>query len=295
MEIKKRKFLSKIHKEFPDLRWKNAEHNVEGWDHYVIILDDKYVFRFPRAKKYLKKLKNEILLLKYLKDKVEVSIPEYTYIAKDKSFAGYSLIPGIQLKRKVFKTIPNKTRNLLAKQIADFLSSLHKTSHKVAKQYGVKSIKTQKQYRELVVNTSKYIFPRISKKEQLLINDYLKEFKNYLKFPKKVFTHNDFYSKHILLGKNKKYISGIIDFSDRKIDDPARDFSELWDYGEKFTLEVYKNYKGHKDKDFLKRSMLYYKRIPLWTMISPFQGGRGKFKKGYKAFKLLFNSKNKLV
>ncbi|MFA6076466.1 MAG: hypothetical protein WC735_00090 [Candidatus Paceibacterota bacterium] len=62
----------------------------------------------------------------------------------------------------------------------------------------------------------------------------------------------------------------------------------MWDYGEKFTLEVYKNYQGPKDKDFLKRSMMYYKRIPLWTMISPFQGGRGKFKKGYKMFKELF-------
>ncbi|MCC7160596.1 aminoglycoside phosphotransferase family protein [Candidatus Nomurabacteria bacterium] len=286
--MEKRKLLSKIRKEFPDLKWKRAEHNVEGWDHYVIILDDKYVFRFPRAPKYLAVLKNEILLLEYLKDKVGVPVPQYTYVAEDKSFAGYSLIPGIQLKKKVFDSLPKEIKKLLAKQIADFLSSLHKISYEDAKKCHVTIFNTRKHYNELVLNTKKYIFPRVSKKDQLLIDDYLKEFKKYLKFPKKVLTHNDLYSKHILLSKNKKYISGIIDFSDRRIDDPARDFAEIWDYGEEFILEVYKNYKGHKDKDFLKRAMLYYKRIPLWTMISPFQGGRGKFKKGYKMFKELF-------
>lgn len=286
--MEKRKLLSKIRKEFPNLKWKKAVHNVEGWDHYVLILDNKYVFRFPRTEKYLNALMNEILLLEYLKDKVSMPIPRYIYIAKDKSFAGYSLIPGIQLKEKVFKLVSQKTKSLLAKQIANFLSSLHKIPHKSVKKYGTKTVDAKKKYKDLVFNTNKYIFPRVSQKDQLLIDGYLREFKNYLKFPKKVFTHNDLYSKHILLGKNKKYISGIIDFSDRRIDDPARDFTEMWDYGEKFTLEVYKNYKGPKDKNFLKRSMMYYKRIPLWTMISPFQGGRGKFKKGYKTFQLLF-------
>ncbi len=286
--MEKRKLLSKIHKEFPKIKWEKAEHNAEGWDHYVIILDDKYVFRFPRTKKYLDVLKNEILLLSYLKDKVNITIPEYIYIAKDKSFAGYILIPGIQLKKKVFEPLPDKTKNIIAKQIADFLSSLHKVSHNAVKKYKTKTVDAKKKYKDLILNTYKYIFPRISKKDQLLIDDYLKEFKNYLKVPKKVLTHNDLYSKHILLGGNKKSISGIIDFSDRRIDDPARDFSELWDYGEKFVLETYRNYKGSKDKNFLERSMMYYKRIPLWTMISPFEGGRGKFKKGYKAFQLLF-------
>ena len=55
------------------------------------------------------------------------------------------------------------------------------------------------------------------------------------------------------IGKvNKKGIAGVIDFSDKKIDDPARDFTELWDYGSDFVNEVYKNYKGSKDKNFLK-------------------------------------------
>lgn len=290
--MEKRKSLSKIRKEFPELKWKKAEHNIQGWDHYVIILDNKYVFRFPRTKHYLERLENEISLLEYLKEKVKISIPQYTHVAKDKSFAGYKLIPGYQLKKKIFKFVSDKTRHILAKQISDFLSTLHKTPMKVATKYSTKKVDTQKMYKELVLKTNKWVMPRLSKRNQLVVNDFFKEFKNYLKFPNNVFTHNDLYSSHILLSKNKKYISGIIDFADRRMDDPARDFTELWDYGNDFIQEVYKNYKGPKDKDFLMRSMMYYKRIPFYEMISRFQGERGSFKTGFKMFKYRFLSKS---
>lgn len=288
----KRELLQKIKKEFPEIKWKTAEHNVQGWDHYVIILDNKYVFRFPRTKHYLERLENEVSLLKYLKEKVKISIPKYTHIAKDKSFAGYELIPGEQMKKKVFKLVSDETRHILAKQIADFLSALHKTPMKIAEKYSTKKVNTQKMYKELLLKTNKWVIPRLSKRNQLVARDFFKEFKNYLKFPNRVFTHNDLYSSHILLSENKKCISGIIDFADRRIDDPARDFTELWDYGNGFIQEVYKNYKGPKDKDFLKRSKMYYKRIPFYEMISRFQGERGSFRTGFKMFKYRFLNKS---
>lgn len=286
----KRKLLSKIHKEFPELKWQKAEHNVQGWDHYVIILDNKWVFRFPRTKHYLVRLENEVSLLRYLRDKVEIAIPQYTHIAKDKSFAGYKLIPGEQLKKKIFKLVSQKTRHILAKQIADFLYALHKTPIKIANKYSTKKVDTQKMYEDLLLKTNKWVIPRLSKRNQVITQEFFKEFKNYLKFPNRVFTHNDLYSSHILLSKNKKYISGIIDFADRRVDDPARDFTELWDYGNSFVQEVYKHYKGPKDKDFLKRSKMYYKRIPFWEMISRFEGNRGSFRTGFKMFKYRFLS-----
>ena len=290
--MEKRQLLRKIKKEFPGLKWQKAEHNVEGWDHYIIILDNKYVFRFPRTKRYLGRLENEISLLKYLKTKVKISVPKYTYIAKDRSFAGYELIPGEQLKKKVFKLVPERIRDDLSKQIADFLSALHKTPIKISTKYSTQKVDPQKMYRELLSDVNKWVMPRLSKRNQTLTQDFFKEFKNYLKFPKKVFTHNDLYSSHILLSKNGKYISGIIDFGDRRMDDPARDFTELWDYGNNFVQTVYKHYKGPKDKDFLKRSILYYKRIPFWEMISRFHGERGSFRTGFKIFKYRFLRKS---
>ena len=279
----KRVLVQKIKQEFPELKWKNAKHNVEGWDHYVIILDNKYVFRFPRNKHYMAKLENEISLLGYLKDKVKISIPNYTYVAQDKTFAGYELIHGQQLKKKVFKKLPKKTIENIVKQMADFLSTLHKTPMSVAKNYNPKSKSTKVEYSEIISRTRKHIIPKLGKRDKILTEAFFKDLKSYLNFPNKVFVHRNLYSSHILV--DKKGITGIIDFSDKRIDDPARDFTELWDYGEAFVNDVYKLYKGPKDKDFIERSLAYYKTIPFKEMYSRFYGGRGSFKGGYRMFK----------
>ena len=90
-------FLKKIKREFPDLGWSTYTHLTHGWDHDVIILDNKIVFRFPKSKEYAALLKDEIQLLPYLKRKVNAGIPEYKFIFKDKSAAGYPILAGREL------------------------------------------------------------------------------------------------------------------------------------------------------------------------------------------------------
>ncbi len=287
----KRELVRKIRKEFPDLKFKNARHNVEGWDHYVLILDNKYVFRFPREADYKNQLFDEIRLLEYLRPKVKIPIPKYIYIAKDKSFAGYEMLSGVQLKKEVFRKLSKQSQKFIAKQAAEFLTTLHKISLKDVKAFRIPKTKTQWLYRDLVRNTKKYIYPRIPSRDQELIENYLREFKKYLKFPNLVLAHCDFYHDHILLDLQKKQISAVIDFSDRHINDPAIDFTELWIYGSGFVHEVYKHYKGPKDPEFLKRSQMYCKRNPLWIMAAPFLGQRGKFKKGYEIFREIFDKR----
>jgi len=290
--MEKRHLLGKIRKEFPKLRWEIAEYNIEGYDHRVIILDDKHVFRFPKRKAYIKNLKNEISLLQYLDKRVNIPIPKYTHIAKDKSFAGYPMIKGRPMKKKEFDLLSSNEKELVVKQIAIFLSFLHKTPLKIAEQHNVREADTLKMYKELIKNTEKYIFPRISKKNQSLVKDYFEELKNYLKLPNKVLTHGDLYGHNIFLAQNKGIISGIIDFGDVKVYDGAIDFTDLWLYGKDFVLDVYKHYKGPKDKDFLKRSMMYYRRTPLLVMITRLQNTNGSVKKAEKMFKNIFLNKD---
>lgn len=286
--VNKQILLRKIRQEFPELKWKHAEHNVQGWDHYVLILDNEYVFRFPRNSVYKKRLYDEAMLLNYLAKKINVPVPQYDYISKDKTFAGYRLIHGIQLSKEVFKTIPKPTRLRIAKQLAEFFSVLHTTPLNIAKKYEKEITNNKQLYKELVKNTNKYIKPRLSKNNYKLIQDFLTEFANYQNPPHICLTHADIDQKHLLVSKDKKKLAGIIDFSDRAIGDPALDFTELWLYGKDFIQEVYKHYTGPKDKDFLHRAKLYCKRIPLWVMASPFLGMRGKFSKGYNLFKQIY-------
>ncbi len=285
----KKSLINKIRREFPDLKWQHAQHIVEGWDHYVLKLDDKYIFRFPRKVNYAKRLYGEVLLLKYLSaKKLPIPVPRYEFVAKDKSFAGYSILEGDQMRKVIFDELTNSAKITIAKQIGSFLSILHTTPLSIGKKFGARQVDSRKQYKDLVKNTKKYIKPRLSKKDNALVDEFLKDFGEYQGYPHKCLTHSDIYRDHLIVDKSKKRLSGIIDFADRSIADPAWDFSELWTYGKKFVEEVYKNYTGPKDKDFLHRSQLYCKRVPLWVMISPFLGTRGTFALGRKLFKEIY-------
>lgn len=286
----KRSLVQKIRREFPQLAWQYAEHNVEGWDHYVLSLDNKYIFRFPRKEIYQKRLYGEVLFLRYLSERdLGIATPRYEFVAGDKSFAGYAILRGSQMKKaEVFDKLSGSAKHAIARQIASFLSALHKTPLRIAKKYQIKTLNGRKQYRDLVGNIKKYIYPRLPKRENALISEFLREFAKYQSYPKQCLIHGDLYASHLIVSEDRKRLSGVIDFSDRRIADPARDFAELWEFGDEFVKEVYQNYTGPKDKDFLHRSRLYYKRMPLYVMTSPFLGFRGSFALGHKLFREIF-------
>jgi len=116
----------------------------------------------------------------------------------------------------------------------------------------------------------------------------LEEFHRFKKYPRKCLAHCDLYLHHLLLNPRHKQLEGVIDFSDMCIDDPALDFSELWFYGRGFVELVYKNYNGPKDKEFLRRSILYCKRVPVFMMTFPFVGLGSSFALGRNLFREIY-------
>ncbi len=281
-------FLDQIRQEFPHLKWNKYVDTTNGWDHHVFILDDKIVFRIPKDKEYADKLNDEIQLLSYLAKKVRVNIPVYKYVSKKKSLAGYPIVAGRVLKPPTFKRLPVSEKKVIAKQIANFLSTLHATPKSIIKKYGVKHIDQEREYKKLARETKKFLSPRLRKDEIEQINEYFEQIKATLRHKySNVLTHNDFSFEHILWDSSKKQI-GVIDFSDRALADPASDFFSLCEYGQKFLEQVYSLYTGKKDKYFLGRSQLYFKKIPLSMMKHGLTGKNCTFKEGYELFKKRF-------
>ena len=73
--------------------------------------------------------------------------------------------------------------------------------------------------------------------------------------------HRDLSSdQHILCDPKKVEITGIIDWEDTSIGDPAIDFTGIyWDCREEFTKRVLAKYGGKVDKTFWERTIFYYK------------------------------------
>jgi aminoglycoside 2''-phosphotransferase len=288
--MKAESFLHRIKKEFPQLKWKSYRQLTHGWDHMIIILDEKIVFRFPRDKKYKDEFQNEIQLLHYLKKKVKVGIPEYHCISKDKSIAGYNMVVGRELELPRFRRLSASEKETVARQLAKFITTLHKTPTSVINKYNLEIENQEKLYKELVRDTKRLLFPRLRKEDIQVIEEYFRELRATLDHHySNTLVHNDLAGEHILWDVKKKQVN-IIDFSDRAFGDPAIDFTGLLEYGVKFTKRVLGLYSGKKDDQLLERSQLYFKRVPLWVMKDSMQGYPCTFKEGYDMFKKRFKT-----
>ena len=281
-------FLQQIKNDFPQIKWKKYRVLTHGFDHIIIVLDEKIIFRFPKDKEYKAEFENEIQLLHYLKKKVNVGIPEYNYISKDKSIAGYDMVRGRELTASQFRRLSASEKDTIIKQLAEFISTLHATPKSIITKYNVRSENQEINYKNLVRDVKKILFPRLRKQDIQAIKEYFSELKDALGHKySNALTHNDLTGAHILWDSKNKQVN-IIDFSDRAFGDPAIDFSGLFEYGTKFTEKVFKLYSGKKDEQMLKRSQLYFKRIPLSIMKNSLQGRPVNFEQGYKKFKKVF-------
>ena len=99
----------------------------------------------------------------------------------------------------------------------------------------------------------------LQKKAVLIWEGFLDNDDNFRFAP--VVVHHDLSGDdHILCEPERAKITGIIDWGDVAIGDPAIDFTGLyWDCGEEFTNQVLAKYGGTVDQTFWERTVFYYK------------------------------------
>lgn len=277
--------LSAIRSDFPDIRWKKYCVVDHGWDHLVIILDERIVFWTPKdhSEASLVEFRNEIRLLEFLHTRIKQDIPLYTYIPQDRAFAGYDILDGELLTSDRFRNLSEEEKGLLATQIADFLSSLHAITEEEVSAFQVKAEYPAERYESLFRKADRLIMPYLDDTEKNALRDYATEIKAESLPVSGVLLHNDLASKH-LLWDSEKHCLGILDFSDRSFGDPAQDFVGLWEYGQGFVERVYQAYRGPKDDRMLHRSELYSKHVPIYMMLGSFESAPCTFEEGRKLF-----------
>jgi len=283
--------LNKIKKEFPKLKWKTYRSVNQGWDHDVIILDEKIVLRAPREKSYKEIFANEIQLLNHLRKKINTEIPNYKFVSKDKSIAGYECLKGKELTYSRFRHLSKSDKQRLAIQFASFITKLHKTPKAIVKKYKIKNRNQHQLNKDLILDLRKIVYPKLRKADIKAIEAYFDELRESFNHKyDNVLTHNDLTSEHILWDIVKRQLK-IIDFSDQEYTDPAVDFVGIVEYGLHFTNQVFDLYDRKKNKEIIERAQLYYKRMPLWFMKDALLDNPWcTFKKGYTMFRKRFKN-----
>ncbi|GAB1351716.1 MAG TPA: macrolide 2'-phosphotransferase [Candidatus Rifleibacterium sp.] len=204
----------------------------------------KWVLRIPRREDLADQIQHEKNILNLVKKHLSVAVPDWK-IASPRLVA-YPLLenrPVITFNAQNFEVSwhIDQNENQIVSSLATILSQLHKISVSEATVSGLKVLSTQQARQEILDNIDEVkreigIRPELESRWRKWVetNTYWPDFS--------VFVHGDLYAGHILSDRSGK-ISGLIDWSEAQVSDPAIDFSgHLAVFGEKSLKELISEY-----------------------------------------------------
>lgn len=232
----------------PTLPIHTAQPATEGFDSDAVIVNDAWVFRFPRRPDVAAQLAVEQALLPALTVRLPIAIPHFEIAvgAGDDTlpFVGYRLLPGTQLRGEHVQTLPQAQHNALAAQLGAFLSALHTFPVDQARATAPAMRVTE---RDPIENeyaaVERDVFPLLTTAEQRWAHALYAEASDEQIWQwSPVVTHNDLNADHILFDPDTQRIGGIIDWGDMELGDPANDFAALFEYDQPFVDAVLQHY-----------------------------------------------------
>lgn len=248
-----------IEKNFPQIQVDSIAQAIGGWASDVLEVNGELIFRLPVRPERERTTQKEINLLPELAEVLPVQIPNFEFIGEhnNKVFVGYRKIPGVPLASCDYG------RGDLADQLAKIITEIHRFPAHRATRLKVPKPDWRREYVEFYRRVRSKAFPlmnealqerAVSTWEEFLEND-----DNFRFDP--VFIHRDLSGdQHILCDPKRTKITGIIDWEDASIGDPAIDFTGIyWDCGEEFTKRVLARYGEKVDGTFWERALFYYK------------------------------------
>ena len=233
------KYFKIIKKDYPKLEIKTAKFLKAGYDNFVIEINKSLIFRFPKNRRII--LNKEIGILKLLKNKITLKIPDYEYLGITEQYVGYKKIFGRPLSSTLYKSLSLRQKNQLAKDLALFFYEFQlalplKLSHKLGLkkdtqiwrlEYLKKCLTTKKINNEI----SLFLNRVIKKRGELKKKDF-----NF------VVAYNDLHGNNIAFDTKTNRITGIFDFSDTAIEDVNQEFASIFSLDPKFVEKIIEEY-----------------------------------------------------
>lgn len=181
----------------------------EGYDYEVVMVDDDWVFRFPRRSAVEEVLEVEIALLPALASALPVDVPSFEHISRDPLFVGYRLIRGDPLVDED------------ADGVHAFLEALHTFDPlglPVERPDWVLS------YRDQCGEFERLVFPLLDEDSRRGARKLFGEVATLVGF-EPTLLHGDLGPAHLLVCDGR--LAGVIDWGDVRVGDPALDYAWL--------------------------------------------------------------------
>lgn len=235
----------------------------EGERSAALLVDDEWVFRFPKNRLAAEELNKEIRLLPALIPQLSVSIPDFVYFGEQDSgfpFVGYKRLPGKLMGEEAVPGLSPSAQHELAADIARFMTEISAFPLQQALELGVPLRKLENELRELGNQVEGRLFPLLDEPLQQYITSRFKAYWSEASFTRyePSLIHGDLSPDHFLIDTTSGHLSGVIDFGDTVLCDPDYEYVYLLeDGGEPFAHEVMRR-RGVADPDALLRKIALF-------------------------------------
>jgi len=221
--------------QFPQLQPVHITNFGEGFDNSVFLVNNQYVFRFPRKEMAVSLLAAECRILPLLAPNLPIPIPHPHFLGRPEAgypwpFAGYELLPG-----KTPFRLTEEQRIMSAKPFALFLKKLHDFPIGKAEQLQIPydqldrmNLVKRKPMLETSIESAKRNGLLDSGTEEKL-HDFLSTIHASFKDETRTLVHGDLHMKNFLVDDKGK-ISAVIDWGDTHIGHPVIDLSIVYSF-----------------------------------------------------------------
>ena len=248
----------------------SARRILSGGDNIVLDVNDRWIFRFPRSKFAEQTRQCETKLLELLREQLTVSIPTYTYVAQPRKgnqygFAGYKKIPGTPVTVRGYQTAWTPK---LSQGLAKFLRELHsiETEGSVAKIVSSEwTVQRMRKYHGQLRTLAYRYWDQDTRK---ILESFFRKSMDLLEQPiyERTLIHSDLTDRNILVNPNDGKLTGILDWGDVRISDPALDFCGLFEVNRRLGYDTVRSY-NDKSKGFLERVEVYWRMLPYFEIL----------------------------
>jgi aminoglycoside phosphotransferase (APT) family kinase protein len=179
----------------------------EGYDFEIAIVDDEWVFRFPRRSQVNEALELEIVLLPVLARALPVEVPRFEYISREPLFVSYRLIRGAPLV------------NEDGDGVRALLDALHAIDFS---DLPLEPVDWVEAYRSQCAEFERVVVPLFGRDERMRAEQLFVEVETLVGFEPRLL-HADLGPAHVLVRDGR--IAGVIDWADMRVGDPALDYA----------------------------------------------------------------------
>lgn len=246
----------------PELGPVEARWLGSGWDFDAFEVNQRWVFRFPRREKVQAQLRKDLVLLGWLADRLPAPLPRYAWGALTAPafpyvFSGYEKLMGVQAIEFDLRDVKHAQ---LGRWLGRFLQRLHalEPPEALIREAGLEAgVTTTHGCKELL---QEYLTPLAAQVDGALAMRAQRFFRDEdcVQLPYEgplVLVHEDCHAAHLLLDPDAPArVTGLLDWSDARFNDPAEDFARLFSWGGDRLLEPMLRAYGATEPGFGRRA-----------------------------------------